>query len=453
MASSIRKLSACRLQRARTVVKVAIADDSALIYSDDYRKGWIAGFAGIGCEVRVFDIAALRRSRPRSSVYSSRSTNFGRMIAKNIAGWGADLVWCHHGLAASSDAGFLEELRKHGITSAVYLCDEPYETGETVKYSPKFDAVFTMDLWTLDVHRNARDQQRVYHLPPAVDVARFRHKSFAGRERKALFLGNADLIPRREWLEPAERIANADIRYFPHRQANGRPIAKGHSKWVGTEDHPELYASCTVGLNVHRSPVITKECFNTRVKVLRRSQPRGLTFCEQMPEREGTGFWNDGNLPASHINPRFFEMAACGTCVVNDNHRSELTRLFPFVPQAVDPANFLELVLYYLDHVDEAEEIGRECSFLISGRHTYQHRACEVLILLGFKELLVTDQHSYLGEPAVWLNPQDCNVLKARSLSGQIGLLERWSPQYGMSLMRRFGNPKGDLSIDVHQKW
>lgn len=451
MESPIRQLSNCRSQGARTVVKVAIADDSALIYSDDYRDGWLAGFRGIGCDVRVFDIAPLRRSRPSRSVYSSRSNNFGKLMAGNIVSWGADLVWCHHGRAASSDAGFLDALRKHKIKTAVYLCDEPYEVGETVRYSPCFDAVFTMDRCTLSVHRKARDQQTVFYLPPAADTNRFSYRPSAGRERRALFLGNADLIPRREWLELAEKVTGADIRFFPHRQANGRAVAKGHPKWVDTKDHPNLYASFAIGLNVHRSPGITKECFERRVK--RGKEPRGLEFCKAMPSQEGTGFWNDGNLPASHINPRFMEMASCGTLVINDNARSELMRLFPFVPRAADPAHFIELILYYLDHQDEANEIGQLCSSLISARHTYQHRACEVLIRLGFKELLVKDQHSYLGAPEVWLSPQDCNLHTAKLLLEQTGHLERWSPQYGMSLMQQCGSPSGELSVDVPQKW
>src|SRR5690606_36278845 len=50
---------------ARTIgryppLRIAIADDSALIYSDDYRAGWLHGFRALG-EVRVFDIAVLRR--------------------------------------------------------------------------------------------------------------------------------------------------------------------------------------------------------------------------------------------------------------------------------------------------------------------------------------------------------------------------------------------------------
>src|SRR5690606_20416213 len=109
-----------------------------------------------------------------------------------------------------------------------------------------------------------------------------------------------------------------------------------------------------------------------------------------------------------HLNPRFFEMASCGTLVVSDDHRSELARMFPMAPRAESPEHFFELVSYYIDHPHEAEEIGRACSTLVSRRHSYAHRAAEVLIRAGFKGLLPDSQLSFLGEPEAWLSPQDC---------------------------------------------
>jgi hypothetical protein len=312
-----------------------------------------------------------------------------------------------------------------------------------------------MDCSTVDIHKNSRDRKNVFYLPPCADVDKFKYVDYGKRNIPALFLGNADLIPRRDWLEPLEKIVSgADIRYFPHRQPKGRPVAKGDKKWVGTKDHPALYSSCIVGLNVHRSPAITRECFQTRiVQRLRKPVPRGLTLCNEMPGKEGTGFWNDGNIGADHVNPRFFEMAACGTLVVSDDHRSELARMFPMAPRAPTPAKFVELVLYYLNHLDEAEEIGRTCSYLVSNRHTYLHRALEVLIRLGFKELREGDQRLFLEAPEDWLSPQDLPQRKATSLLERTGRSEPWSPQYGMSWTRQSGNPKGANSLSVPKPW
>lgn len=447
-------------------IRVAIADDSGLIYSDNYREGWVRGFRGVECDTQVFDIAKMRQAtRGSSSHYRTGiAGGWGRQLASHIIAWKPHFVWCHHGRAAS-EATFLQMLQKANIPTAVYLCDEPYETGETAAYSPKFDYVFSMDYCTLDVHREARDGRRgVFYLPPCAEVDKFRPFMYFNdktdqqiRDQKALFVGNADLIPRREWMEPIERLVpGTDIRYFPHRQHRGRPVAKGHQNWIPINDHPALYRGCVVGLNVHRSPSITNECFRTRVQGRdhrRLPVPKGIRLASEMPAQEGTGFWNDANLPASHVNPRFFEMAACGTLVVSDAHRPELARMFPMAPRAENPAHFLELVSHYMQKLEEAEEIGKACSSLILRRHSYQHRACEVLIRLGFREARVGGVPSYLGLLQDWLTPQDLNVLAAKSSLEPIGHSGRWSPRYGMSLTSTSGDPREATSINAPPAW
>ena len=230
---------------------------------------------------------------------------------------------------------------------------------------------------------------------------------------------------------------------------------KKKPEWIPIEDHAALYSSCLVGLNVHRHPGITEECWKRRV-IGRSSHdkvPSGLKPFRQKPAEEGTGFWNDGNLPAAHVNPRFFEMASCGTLVVSDDHRPELARMFPYAPRAQDPNHFLELVLHYIQHPEEAEEIGKKCSWTISKRHTYQHRCAEVLIRAGLITVLPEDQRICLGGPEDWLSPQDCGRLAVKSSSEVTGPSERWSPQYGMSLMRTSTKVSDSTSIDVPTPW
>jgi len=432
-------------------IRVAIADDSRLIYSDDYRSGWKRGFEAIGCEVQIFDVSVLRQltSTGFSPYRSTRMPGMAKHVADQVARWKPHLVWCHHGRAASNEE-FQLRFKREGIKTAVYLCDEPYESGETTRYSPRFQYVFTMDPCTVDAHRRSRkERNNVFYLPPGVDVVHFARQPYAGRKASAFFLGNATLIPRLEWLKPVERLVNgADIRFF-------KTVGKGDPKWVKLEDHPKHYADCIVGLNVHRAPEITNECYKKRVLGRPRTMPvpEGITLCRQMPAREGTGFWNEGNLPAAHVNPRFMEMAACGTCVVSDDHRTELARMFPMAPRAQDPDHFVELVLYYLKHPDEAEKIGAACSYLISKRHSYAHRAAEVLIRVGLMGWGQEGPHSFLGEPEGYLSQQDLSLLLERSSSEATGLSERWSPAYGMSLISTSGSPSESDSLDVQSPW
>jgi hypothetical protein len=272
------------------------------------------------------------------------------------------------------------------------------------------------------------------------------------RELATLFIGNGSLVPRLKYFEPVDRlVAGSCFQYLR------RTVSKAHKKdWIPYETHPKWYSDCRIGLNVHRAPWITEDCFKKRV--LNRPKtfgvPAGLKLATgKPPEGWGTGFWNDGNLPASHINPRFLEMAACGTLVVSDNHRSELARLFPGAPQASDPEHFLELVLYYLEHPEEAEAIGSKCAYLISQRHSYKHRAAEVLIRAGLQDSLPAAQFSSLGEPQDWLIPQDLKPPEMSSSLERTGPSERWSPASGTSWISQSITPRDMQSVDAPTPW
>ena len=437
----------------RSPARVVLASDRGLQFSDDYLEGWKWGFTTIGCEVVEIDIQRLRRYGSAGSVpsiLSMRGTD-PKELARQVSAHKPDLIFCHHGRAASNPA-FLKIVRSAGIPTAVYLCDEPYESGATALYSPEFDYVFTMDPCTVEAHRLSRaNRANVFYLPPGVQTQHFNWRSYENRSTPAFFLGNASLIPRPAWLAPIERMVDgARILYK-------RSIFKGRNtdQWIPYSKHPQLYGDAVVGLNVHRSPTITRECYVRRVKNRdpRMRVPHGIKLCSSMPKHEGTGFWNEGNLPAAHVNPRFLEMAACGTLVVSDDHRSELARMFPCAPRAQDPDHFLELVLHYLEHQDEAAEIGRICSYLISRRHSYRHRAAEVLIRVGLRGKLKDEMFSSLGEPEVWLSPQDLNSPEASSSSERTGPSERWSPRSGLSWIETFGRRSEAGSLDAPAPW
>jgi spore maturation protein CgeB len=435
---------------SRKSPRIVIADDAGLLYSDDWRRGWVAGFKEIGCNVTVVNISQLRRAMG-GGAFSVRGDSSAAALADQIASAKPDLVWCHHGRAAGHEF-FLSKLKRRGIRTAVYLCDEPYECGETARYSPRFDSVFSMDWCTVDLHRGARpfsQRSNVYYLPPCADTNLFTRRNYENRNVPAFFLGNPSLHPRSAWLKAVEAaVSGADIRYWPDR---GRPVAKGHRNWIAAEDHPKHYSGCIVGLNVHRHPGITKECYRTRVHGRQRNIaiPTGMVLAARAPTVDGTGFWNDPDLPASHVNPRFFEFAASGTLVVSDDTRSELERMFPAAPRARDVTHFVELVHYYIDHTDEAEEIGRSCSVQVSKRHTYRHRAFEVLIRLGLSDLVPEVHASSLGAQADFLTPQDLRQQMETLSSERTGRSELWTPAFGLSLTRMSGDPSQLSSLDA----
>jgi len=435
-------------------LRVVILNDTSLIYSDDYRDGWIWGFQQIGCDVKVVDVGHLSKlprnisgaSSPYSTTHSGRAA---KMLAQNIVQMRPQLVFTHHG-RASSHPDFIAYIRRTGSPTAVYLCDEPYECGETCKWSPFFDHVFTMDPCTMQLHRDVRIARGsgggVHYLPPGVNTDRFRRRADIERTTPALFLGNASLPPRPEWLKQIEQMVNGTRILF------WNATGKSHKDWIPLEQHGELYASCQLGLNVHRDPSINEECFTKRLRD-RSMLPKGLVPCTTRPPRWGTGFWNDANLPASHINPRFFEMAACGTCVINDDARPELARMFPMAPRAIDPAQFLTLVNYYLERPQEAKEIGDACSAEILKRHTYRHRAAEILIRVGLRGSTVDKLSTSLGAQEEWLTIQDFNELGISPLLAQTGAYGPFTPHIGRSSINPSGTARSASSLGSAYPW
>jgi len=403
--------------------KVALAQQRGLIFSDDYLDGWAWGFKGIGCEVREWDITGLQNIHyMRGSAYSAKGWGgMGRGIAKEMAQWGADLVFVHHGRWG---VPLLDVLNSAGIRSAVYLCDEPYECGETVKYAKHYTHVFTMDPCTLDLHRRVRGDANVHYLPPAANTDRFHPGLFAPDTGvDGLFLGNASLTPRPDYFHPLEAVGkerglDISIRYWTS-------TTKHSPNWIPLERYPELYARAKIGLNVHRLPWIDEQCWRTRVQSGRSGMkvvlPPGIRITDKPPARWGTGFWNDFNMPGSHVNPRFFELAAMGTFQISDNDRSELARMFPEAIRCSTPEEFLDRFFFYLDHPKERREIAHACCQKVLTSHTYRHRAAEALVRAGLWESTPEPACSSLGEPREWMTPQECPRFEDRSCSAPTG--------------------------------
>jgi spore maturation protein CgeB len=424
-------------------VKVAFAQQDNLIYSDDYLDGWPWGFRGIGADIRTWSIANLVRAiGSPSSPYSTKGwAAASRTIAKEMAQWGADLVFVHHGRYGTPLLGALKEL---GIRTAVYLCDEPYESGESWKYGVQYDYVFTMDLETVDFHQRCRanTERRVFYLPPAINVDRFKPGLFerwSGDD--GFFLGNASLAPRPSYLHPIEN--EAKICFW-------KPTGKGQSEWIPLANYPRLYGTAKIGLNIHRLPWIDERQYKRAVLAKRSTKGPPFAMPSAPPPEWGTGFWNTWNLPASHINPRFFEFAAMGTFQLCDG-RGEIKRLFPDAVVVLSPEEFVDRFHYHLAHKTESLEIADACCDLTLRLHTWKHRCAEVLLRTGCWESIPDIACSSLGEPKDWLSTLDYPPCAAPPLSAQTGPSNFSTPPTSRSSIRRFGNISRRISHGVRR--
>jgi spore maturation protein CgeB len=414
-----------------------LAQQTNLVYSDDYLDGWKWGFSQIGCEVREFDISPLNNiPLLRNSIYSARGWgDLARGMSRQMLEWKPDLLWVHHGRYG---VHLCEWFNQAGVPTAAYLCDEPYETGETLFYAPNYTHVFSMDLETIPAHLAIRGEKRnVHYLLPAVNADRFRPGLYAAETgRDGVFIGNASLVPRPRFFRHLEGK-------YPGRAAifYWKTVNKQSSEWLGLDRYPEILGTAKVGLNVHRSPRITEDCYRKRVLNGRNRTllPPGFQYCNQPPAEWGTGFWNDLDLPASHVNPRFFETAALGTFQISDAERSELKRLFPMAVTCATPEDFADRFFYFLDHAEERRDIAKACCDLTLSRHTYKHRCAEILLRVGLWDAMPESLSSSLGPPQDWMHTQSFPPSLVASSSEPTGPSSFSSPPISKSSTPPFG--------------
>jgi len=122
-------------------------------------------------------------------------------------------------------------------------------------------------------------------------------------------------------------------------------------------------------------------------------------------------------------------------------------------PRAIDSTQFLTLVNYYLERPQEAKEIGDACSAEILKRHTYRHRAAEILIRVGLKGITVDKLSTSLGAPEEWLTIQDFNELGINQLSAQTGAYGPFTPHIGKSSISPSGTAKSATSLGSAFPW
>jgi spore maturation protein CgeB len=130
-------------------------------------------------------------------------------------------------------------------------------------------------------------------------------------------------------------------------------IVQNKSERIAPEDYIKVYNASKINLNLHSSP--THEGVN----------PHG-----------------------DFVNPRTFELAACGAFQLVD-HRSELPELFDIGKEMVtfkDASDLREKIKYYLDHPDERNAVTERARERVLAEHTYTHRMEAMLAQIAAQE-------------------------------------------------------------------
>ncbi|OXM17110.1 CgeB family protein [Paenibacillus herberti] len=250
-------------------------------------------------------------------------------------------------------------IREMGIRTAIWFADDPYFTRETSQLVTHYDHIFTHELETIPLYRQL-GAANVHYLPLGANPAMFQAKPVGLEYRSDVcFVGQGfwnridilnEVLPA---LEGRRVVIAGDLwerlrsfnRYSPWIRRGYMPV----------EETVNFYNGAKIVLNIHRTTI------------------------------PGQDNHNDAGLRGASINPRTYEISACGTLQMTDM-RDDLVRYYT---PGRDLATFrtasqlISKIRYYLNHEDERRAIAIRGMLRTLREHTFTARVGSLLDQLG----------------------------------------------------------------------
>ncbi|WP_068500444.1 CgeB family protein [Paenibacillus kribbensis] len=250
-------------------------------------------------------------------------------------------------------------VRQLGITTAIWLTDDPYYTDTTTKIVPHYDHVFTLEMNCLELYRQLGCSS-VHYLPfGAFPTHYFPLSSPVSARHEIGFTGSA-YWNRIYFFNPImPQLAARNIKIngiwwdrLPDYQSYGDKIEVG--RWMSPNETNDLYNGSKIMINLHRS------------------------------HQDDSVNNNALKLPAASPNLRTFEICACGTLQLTDT-RDDLARFYKpgeEIETYSSQQELLEKIEFYLSHEKERREIALRALERTLREHTYGHRIDRLLSIV-----------------------------------------------------------------------
>ncbi|MCL6456621.1 MAG: glycosyltransferase [Gorillibacterium sp.] len=285
---------------------------------------------------------------------SSLTTQFvaadpGSNVVDFATEWGADLVLVMEGMDFSQQNADL--LRSRGIKTAIWFMDDPYYTDVTRLFAPHYDYVFTIELNCVEFYKSL-GCVNTFYLPLGVDTKLFRYSHVSPNYRSDIcFIGSAYWNRVHLFDSIAAELHQRNTRItglWWDRLENFNLLAPKIrlNEWLPPEETAQYYSGAAAVINLHRAH--DDETYNQ----------------------------NSLNIPAFSVNPRMFEISACGVLQLTDE-RADLSRFYEPGSEIIvysSPADLAEKLNYYLAHPEERIEIGMRALKRTLRDHTFVNR-------------------------------------------------------------------------------
>ncbi|ARF67495.1 hypothetical protein B7C51_06205 [Paenibacillus larvae subsp. pulvifaciens] len=252
-------------------------------------------------------------------------------------------------------------IRRLGIPTVIWFADDPYFMDESIRVALSYDYVFTHEQASVDFYRS-QGCTKVYHLPLAVSLELYRPMAVDDKYSSDIcFVGNA-FSNRIAFIdEVADYLLTKKIYLIGALWDQLKHFRKFESSihlgWMPVEETVRYYNGAKLVLNLYRSTL------------------------------NGDHNKNTVGLQGVSVNPRTFEIAACGVCQITD-FRPELPSLYiPGIEIAsfTSPGQFITLCEYYLEREEERLSLAVGGFRRTLEQHTFPNR------LRGLLELVISE--------------------------------------------------------------
>lgn len=252
----------------------------------------------------------------------------------------------------------IQAIRRLGILTAIWFVDDPYVTDLTPEIALNYDVVLTHERACLKLYESA-GCRAVHHLPLAVHPRLFQPMHVPPEYRTDIcFIGIAfwnrvrlfnDLAGYLK--EKKVMIAGSLWERMP-RYAELKPYIR--DGWIPVPETVKFYNGAKIVINVHRTTAA------------------------------GQDNRNGADWGAESINPRTYEIAACGTLQLTD-YRPELSERYEVGKEIAvfrSAEELIALIDHYLTHEEERLQTAANGLRRTYRQHTFLHRIGTLLQLL-----------------------------------------------------------------------
>jgi len=253
----------------------------------------------------------------------------------------------------------IAEIRSLGIPTAIWFVDDPYFTEDTAVICKSYDHVFTHELGCVDFYRSL-GVGSVHYLPLCVNPKMFYPRRTGPQyQHDIVFIGNAffnrtELFDRLEPFLSSKKtlIAGGFWERLTTYDKMSRYISSG---FIPPGETANYYSGAKLVINVHR------------------------------PFEPGQDNRNTYHLPSRSINPRTYEINACGTMQLTDI-REDLGNFYRpgYDLETYGSAEELQTKMeYYLNHEKERRQLAVRGLHTTLRKHTFTARLPQLLDIIA----------------------------------------------------------------------